>query len=58
MRSSGFLNSIRKWLDGENTVELAPETPVVKTEWDDFFVVIAREVEAGTFDWSTLVAGT
>lgn len=46
MRSSGFLNSIRKWLDGENTVELAPETPVVKTEWDDFFVLIAREVES------------
>jgi hypothetical protein len=46
MRSSGFLNSIRKWLDGEDAVELAPETATVKTEWDDFFVLIAREVEA------------
>lgn len=46
MRSSGFLNSIRKWLDGEDTVELAQEAPAAKTEWDDFFVLIAREVEA------------
>lgn len=46
MSSSGILNAIRRWLDGEDAVELAPEVPPAKTEWDDFFVLIAREVEA------------
>ena len=46
MKSSGFLNSIRKWLDGEDAVEQAQEAPTAKSEWDDFFVLIAREVEA------------
>lgn len=46
MKSSGIINTIRKWLDGEDGVESGPETGGAKTEWDDFFVLIAREVEA------------
>lgn len=46
MGSSGFLDSLRRWLDGEDAVGAVPETPVARSEWDDFFVLIAREVEA------------
>ena len=46
MGSSGFLDSLRRWLDGEDAVSAAPATPVARSEWDDFFVLIAREVEA------------
>jgi len=45
MASSGFLNSIRKWLDGEDAVRIEPEQSSPQSEWDDFFVRIAREVE-------------
>lgn len=45
MGSSGFLNSIRKWLDGEDAVRSGSEPKLQQSEWDDFFVRIAREVE-------------
>jgi hypothetical protein len=45
MRSSGFLSSIRKWLDGEEAVREVATAPEARSEWDEFFVLIAREVE-------------
>jgi len=46
MGSSGFLDSLRRWLDGEDAVGQTTGTPPARSEWDDFFVLIAREVEA------------
>jgi FHA domain len=40
-----FLNEFRRWLDGEDAVSLTPETQQQLSEWDEFFVKIAREVE-------------
>lgn len=46
MRSAGFLSSLRRWLDGEEAVAEVAAPAEARSEWDDFFVLIAREVEA------------
>jgi hypothetical protein len=45
MKISELLSDFRKWLDGEDAVSLAPEPQQQLSEWDEFFVKIAREVE-------------
>ena len=45
MKISNYLGEFRKWLDGEDAVTVAPETPAQLSEWDEYFVKIAREVE-------------
>lgn len=45
MKISNYLGEFRKWLDGEDAVTVVPETPAQLSEWDEFFVKIAREVE-------------
>ena len=48
MKISGLLTDFRKWLDGEDTASLSPSPNQQQqlSEWDEFFVKIAREVEA------------
>jgi hypothetical protein len=48
MKLSGLLTDFRKWLDGEDTASLSPSPNQQQqlSEWDEFFVKIAREVEA------------
>lgn len=52
MGSSGFLDSLRRWLDGEDLLGHAAgeaqgrSEAQERSEWNDFFVLIAREVEA------------
>jgi hypothetical protein len=47
MKISGLLTDFRRWLDGEDSVSLSPSPNQQKlSEWDEFFVKIAREVEA------------
>jgi FHA domain len=47
MKFSGLLTDFRRWLDGEDAVSLSPSPHQQKlSEWDEFFVKIAREVEA------------
>jgi hypothetical protein len=47
MKLSGLLTDFRKWLDGEDSVSLSPSAHQQQlSEWDEFFVKIAREVEA------------
>ncbi|HKX32330.1 MAG TPA: FHA domain-containing protein [Blastocatellia bacterium] len=45
MKITEFLTDFRKWLDGEDAVSLTPEPRQQLSEWDEFFVKIAREVE-------------
>jgi hypothetical protein len=46
MKISGLLTDFRKWLDGEDAVSRGPSSQQQLSEWDEFFVKIAREVEA------------
>jgi len=47
MKLSGLLTDFRRWLDGEDSVSLSPSAHQQQlSEWDEFFVKIAREVEA------------
>lgn len=45
MKISELLSDFRKWLDGEDAISRAPEAQQQLSEWDEFFVRIAREVE-------------
>jgi hypothetical protein len=47
MKISELLTDFRKWLDGEDAVSRGPLSQQQQlSEWDEFFVKIAREVEA------------
>jgi hypothetical protein len=47
MKLTGLLTDFRKWLDGEDAVSRGPLSQQQQlSEWDEFFVKIAREVEA------------
>jgi len=47
MKLSGLLTDFRRWLDGEDAVSSGPLFQQQQlSEWDEFFVKIAREVEA------------
>lgn len=47
MKISELLTDFRKWLDGEDAASRGPSSPQQRlSEWDEFFVKIAREVEA------------
>src|SRR5215470_6747303 len=47
MKISGLLSDFRKWLDGEDAVSRTPSSQQQQlSEWDEFFVKIAREVES------------
>ena len=46
MKLTGLLTDFRKWLDGEDAVSRGPLSQQQLSEWDEFFVKIAREVEA------------
>src|SRR5262245_56802744 len=47
MKLSGLLTDFRRWLDGEDAVSRGPLFQQQQlSEWDEFFVKIAREVEA------------
>jgi hypothetical protein len=45
MKISELLSDFRKWLDGEDAISRTPATEQQRSEWDEFFVKIAREVE-------------
>src|SRR5215471_12576592 len=46
MKISGLLSDFRKWLDGEDAISrMSPAQQQQLSEWDEFFVKIAREVE-------------
>jgi hypothetical protein len=46
MKISELLTDFRKWLDGEDAIARTPEAQQQQlSEWDEFFVKIAREVE-------------
>jgi hypothetical protein len=45
MKISELLSDFRKWLDGEDAVSRTPQSQQQLSEWDEFFVRIAREVE-------------
>jgi FHA domain len=46
MKITGLLTDFRKWLDGEDAVSRGPLSQQQQlSEWDEFFVKIAREVE-------------
>lgn len=46
MKISELLSDFRKWLDGEDAVSRTPSAQQQQlSEWDEFFVKIAREVE-------------
>ena len=46
MKISELLTDFRKWLDGEDAVSRTPSSQQQQlSEWDEFFVKIAREVE-------------
>ncbi|MFN0108608.1 MAG: FHA domain-containing protein [Blastocatellia bacterium] len=38
-------SEVKKWLDGEDAIAMTPEAEQQLSEWDEFFVKIAREVE-------------
>lgn len=38
-------SDVKKWLDGEDAISQTPEQQQQLSEWDEFFVKIAREVE-------------
>ena len=40
-----LLSNVKKWLDGEDAISQTPEQLQQLSEWDEFFVKIAREVE-------------
>ena len=40
-----ILQEFRKWLDGEDAISRTPQQQAQLSEWDEFFVRIAREVE-------------
>ncbi|HMV47378.1 MAG TPA: FHA domain-containing protein [Blastocatellia bacterium] len=40
-----ILNNVKKWLDGEDAISQTPEPQQQLSQWDEFFVKIAREVE-------------
>jgi hypothetical protein len=40
-----LLSNVKKWLDGEDAISQTPEQQQQLSEWDEFFVRIAREVE-------------
>lgn len=44
MRMQGWLEGLRKWIDGEEDLDEKGE-PRPRSKWDDFLVAIAREVE-------------
>ena len=44
MRVQGWVESLRKWIDGEEDLDEKGE-PRPRSKWDDFLVAIAREVE-------------
>ena len=47
MKLSGLLTDFRKWLDGEDAASISTSPHQQKlSEWDEFFVKVAREVEA------------
>ncbi len=46
MKISELLTDFRRWLDGEDVVSRGPLSQQQLSEWDEFFVKIAREVEA------------
>jgi len=47
MRISGLLTDFRKWLDGEDAVSRTTSHQQQQlSEWDEFFVKVAREVES------------
>jgi hypothetical protein len=47
MKISGLLTDFRRWLDGEDAASFPASPDQQKlSEWDEFFVKIAREVEA------------
>jgi len=41
----GWIESLRKWVDGEDDLDEQGE-PVPRSKWDDFLVAVAREIEA------------
>lgn len=45
MKITGLLTDFRKWLDGEDAATLAPEQPKARSQWEEFLVAVAREVE-------------
>ena len=44
MRVQGWVETVRKWIDGEEDLDEKGE-PRPRSKWDDFLVAIAREVE-------------
>ena len=44
MRLNNWLESLRKWIDGEEDLDEQGQ-PRARSKWDDFLVSIAREVE-------------
>ncbi|HEY8458994.1 MAG TPA: FHA domain-containing protein [Blastocatellia bacterium] len=47
MKITGLLTDFRRWLDGEDAASISTSPHQQKlSEWDEFFVKIAREVEA------------
>lgn len=46
MKLSEIFTSFQKWLDGEDGMAVAGQPRVTSNEWDEFFVTVAREVEA------------
>src|SRR5262245_38380925 len=47
MKISEFITDFRKWLDGEEAISRTPSPQQQQlSEWDEFFVKVAREVEA------------
>jgi hypothetical protein len=44
MRLHNWLESLRKWIDGEEDLDEQGQ-PRARSKWDDFLVSIAREVE-------------
>ncbi|MGH9766443.1 MAG: FHA domain-containing protein [Blastocatellia bacterium] len=46
MKISELLSDFRKWLDGEDAISRTPSSQQQQlSEWDEFFVKVAREVE-------------
>jgi hypothetical protein len=45
MKISELLSDFRRWLDGEDAISRTGEAQAELSEWDEFFVKIAREVE-------------
>ncbi|MEK6299402.1 MAG: FhaA domain-containing protein [Acidobacteriota bacterium] len=44
MRVQGWVENLRKWIDGEEDLDEKGE-PLPRSKWDDFLVAIARDVE-------------